>query len=542
MVMIYSKFMERNLSKIFLIRKTLLMLVVAMLAMVAMSSCSSDNDELDSLPWNNKGLFDKSYVVSEDGCCLLQDTKPLSAQELEKVLVDYGWQPVGIYQVKSDGKLSTSDYREGMESNADGDDYQKGYSSYSPTIYQFLSNSELKKFYSDAGTGEKCFQKLAWSYDDERGIILCDKPSNLGKDWRYLQVLDVKNSGENTYLYTLEKIGSKIMGDNKVESIFALVVRKRLTSNEMSNVKNTYSIDKSEKEEEPKIPDDCQYYIRCSYVNAEDGYDYYHSKFQSFRQVRLELTDEKGNNFSSNPYYQYFDSIVWTCQGMPDRVVSLRNTSGHHEVSYQLSSYFFHVNTDGRLTQITAYGYKGGRIVYGSGTAVTLWNQGFLGYDFSSSDLQHPSNPDEDMRCIFDQGKRFRLLSPRISPEYPNCPYVELRSIVTITPSDDDSHDSSLEKTLEKEKKELADLMDSYYGMYNSYEGSKHVVVDESNIEKYRSYFKALPKDADIVMYWYADTPFQNSGYNGSHVALIWKKDKENPQKSYYYIHAEPRK
>ncbi len=117
MVMIYSKFMERNLSKIFLIRKTLLMLVVAMLAMVAMSSCSSDNDELDSLPWNNKGLFDKTYVVSEDGCCLLQDTKPLSAQELEKVLVDYGWQPVGIYQVKSDGKLSTSDYREGMESN-----------------------------------------------------------------------------------------------------------------------------------------------------------------------------------------------------------------------------------------------------------------------------------------------------------------------------------------------------------------------------------------------------------------------------------------
>ena len=539
----YTKFMKRNLSKIFSIRKMLLMLVVTTLTMVAMSSCDSDNDELDSLPWNNKSLFDKTYAVSEDGYCLSQDTKPLSSQELEKVIVGNGWQPVGIYQVKADGKLSTFDYREGMESNADGDNDQKGSGSFSPTIYQFLSNSELKKFYSDAETSEKCFQKLAWSYDDEQGIILCDKPSNLGKDWRYMQVLGVKNSEDNTYLYTLEKIGAKLTGDNKVESVFAMVVRKRLTSNEMSNVKNTYSIDKSEKEEEEKIPDDCHYFIRCSYVNSEDGNDYNHSRFQSFRQVMLELTDEKGYNSSSNPYYQYFDSIVWTCKGMPDRVVSLRNTSGRHEVSYQLSSYFFHVNTDNKLTMITAYGYKGGRVVYSSGIGITFWNQeGFLGYDFSLSNLQHPSNPDEDMLCIFDQGKRFRLLSPYLSPSYPDSPYAELRSIVTIAPGDDDdSSDSSLEKALEKEKKDLVDLMDSYYGMYNSYEGSKHIVVDESNIDKYRSRFKALPKDADIRMYW-TGVIYASEDYSGLRVALVLHQDKENPQKSYYYIHAEPRK
>ena len=145
------------------------------------------------------------------------------------------------------------------------------------------------------------------------------------------------------------------------------------------------------------------------------------------------------------------------------------------------------------------------------------------------------------MYCIFEQGKRFRLLLPRISAEYPDCPYAELRSIVTVTPSDDDSDDSSLEEALEREKKELVDLMDSYYGSYNSYEGSRHVVVDESNIEKYRSRFKALPKDADIRMYW-SGVIYSSEVYSGLHIALVLHQDKENPQKSHYYVHAEPTK
>ncbi len=517
-----------------------LLMVLAVAFVLLLASCGSDDDKLDSLPWSNKALFDATYTIDENGYCLSSEAKPLSRQELESLIVGYdGWQPVGIYQVKSNGKLSTSDYRERLDD-------------YSPRVYQFLSDSEMKTYYQDPETKEKCFRKHDWSYESKRGIILKDEKSLLDESWRYMQVLGVKTSGgqdlgaesseSDTYLYALEKIEEQVTDVEQAKPIYAMVVYKRLTSREMDGVVNAYRQDKSDKDDdELRIPADCQFRIRCSYVNPGSGDDYYHSKFETFRMVKMELTDENGNNSSTNPYYQYFDSIVWTCKGMPDRVVSLRNTFGFHEVTYQLNSYFFHVNTDNKLTLIEARGYRGGRIVYAIGTGITFWNRsGFLGYDFSSSDLQNPSDPDEDLYCVFDRGKRFRLLSPRISPEYPDCPYAELRSIVTITPDDDGSYDSSLKKALEKEKKDLADLMDSCYGRYNSYEDGKHIVVDESNVAKYRSRFKALPKDADIRMYW--SGVIYSGGYSGLRIALVLHQDKENPQKSCYYIHAEPKK
>lgn len=542
------RYLKEKYNSIRILKHEMLM-ILTMACLVLLASCGSDEDKLDGLPWSNKTLFDATYTIDENGYCLQNDAKPLSLRDLEKVIVGYrGWQPVGIYEVKSNGKLSTSDYRDGIEA-------------YSPRIYQFLSDSEMKTYYQDAKTKAKCFRKHDWSYEENRGIIFKDEKSSLDKSWRYMQVLGVKTSdgqeyrGESsnegdTYLYVLEKVGEQESGDEQssgnkqAKPIYALVVYKQLTTSETNGIVNSYQQDMSDKED-VKVPEDCQFHIRCSYVNSEDGFDYYHSKFQSFRQLRLELTDEKGNNSSTNPYYQYFDSIVWTCNGMPDRFVSLRNVTGRHEVAYHFSTYFFHVNTDNKLTMIEAQGYKGGRVVYIAGTGITIWNQqGFLGYDFSSSDLQNPTNPNEDLYCIFDQGKCFRLLSPYLSPEYPDSPYSELRSIVTSIPSDEDSSQdgSSLEKALEKEKKELVDLMDSYYGMYDSYEGSKHVVVDETNKEKYRKRFKALPKDADIWMYWNGGTPSSSSGYAGCHVAMILHQDKENPQKSYYYIHAEPKK
>lgn len=518
------------------------LMVLAVAFVVSFTSCGSDDDRLESLPWSNKAMFESTYSVDDNGYCLSNGLKPLSRQELESMIVGHeGWQPVAVYQVLSNGKLSTSDYREAV-----GD--------YSPRVYQFLSDSEMKTCYQDAETDEKCFRRHDWSYDSEQGIIFKDEKSKQDKSWLYMQILGVKSSGGNdlgaessesdTYLYSLEKIAEQDTRNEHSQSIYALVVYKRLTSSETDGIVNTYRQDKSDKEEdESKIPEDCRFLIRFSYVNADDGYDYYHSKFQSFRMVKMELTDENGNNSSSNPYYQYFDSIVWNCIGMPDRVVSLRNIQGRHEVAYQLSTYFFHVNTDNKLTVFNVSGYKGGRPVYVVGTGITIWNQsGFLGYSFSSSELQKPSKADEDLSCIFDQGKRFRLLSPRVSPEYPDSPYAELRYMATMVPNEDGEYDeASVDKALEKEKKELADLMDSYYGTYNSYEGSKHVVVDESNIEKYRSRFKALPKDADIKMYW-SGVIYASEDYSGLRIALVLHQDKENPQKSCYYIHAEPKK
>lgn len=76
-----------------------------------LTGCSSDNDKLDSLPWNDKELFNQSFVMNQDGFCILDGKAPvcdIDRNVLNSYLVSYGWQPVGIYQVKENGKLATT--------------------------------------------------------------------------------------------------------------------------------------------------------------------------------------------------------------------------------------------------------------------------------------------------------------------------------------------------------------------------------------------------------------------------------------------------
>lgn len=498
-----------------------LWMIFAAVSMLVLSSCGSDEDKLAGFPWNDEELFAQTYSVDNDGLCILEGVNAISRQALNIYLVGYGWQPVGIYQVMEDGKLSKDDYREKTVG-------------YSPRVYEFLSEERMKVYYRDDDTQELCFKQQAWSYDDEKGIIVRKDKQTQGEADKYLQVLKVKTSEDATYLYAVEKIGTQNVGENQVKDVFGLVVYQRLSNSELSDVKNTHTIDKSAKDDLVNIPDDCHFSIQCSYAHPGGEYEKYeHSKFQSFRLLKMELVGEKDNNSSNNPYYQYFDSIVWTCKGMPDRVVSLRNTAHGHEVAYSVNTYFFRLSeekitgttTSTILTSIKADGYKGGCVVYSSETGITITNQGFLGYGFGSDELQNPSKDDDfDLYNVFDTSKRYRLLSPRCSAEYPDVPYAELRYIVN---------------DVAKERQELSDLMDAYYHQYQM--GGKGIVVDETNIDKYRTRFKALPSAANIVMYWKALTPVSlNANYAGSHVALVLHEDAGNPEKSYFYVHAEP--
>ena len=425
--------------------KRCLLMIFMVVGIWMLTGCSSDDDKLDSLPWKDKELFNQSFVLNQDGYCILDGKAPvcdIDRNVLNSWLVSYGWQPVGIYQVKENGKLAKTDYREGIKD-------------YSPKVYEFLSENQLM----------------------------------------------------------------------------------------------TYTIDKSDEEDKPneteKVPDDCRYYIRCVYANSKDahGMGDGHSKFQSFRLLSFDLTDYQNNNSSANPYYHYYDSIVWSCKGMPDREVSLRNDYNWSVVSINLTTYLFQISRNTSMTEedrtlIVADGYKGGRVVYSSGIYLNIYNTGFMGYDFGSSDLLNPSNEDYDLYCIFDRSKRFRIVSPRYSPDFPEKPYSELKYIVSgvLLDSEDPESMKKHEAVLSEQKRMLVDLMDMYYGQYG-----KGILVDDSNREKYRNRFKALPSDADLVMYWKGYTPVQwNSDYEGCLVALILKKNKENPLKSYYCIHAEP--
>ena len=103
-----------------------------------------------------------------------------------------------------------------------------------------------------------------------------------------MQILDVKFHEDEAYLYVMEKIGSVTVADNQEKAVYGLVVFQRLSSIELIDVQNTYTLDKSDEEDKPnetgKVPDDCRYYIRCVYANSKDSHGFDgHSKFQSFR-------------------------------------------------------------------------------------------------------------------------------------------------------------------------------------------------------------------------------------------------------------------
>ncbi len=113
-----------------------------------LTGCSSDDDKLDSLPCNSKGLFDQSFVLIQDGYCILDGKAPdcdIDRNVLNSYLVSYGWQPVGIYRVKENGKLATNDYREGIKD-------------YSSKVYEFLSENQLMTYYRDQDTRTFCFK------------------------------------------------------------------------------------------------------------------------------------------------------------------------------------------------------------------------------------------------------------------------------------------------------------------------------------------------------------------------------------------------
>lgn len=507
--------------------KRYLWTILLTVSMLFLASCGSEEDDkLAGFPWNDKELFSQVFTIDDEGRCLLEGQDAISRQALNINIVGYGWQPVGIYQVMEDGKLSKDDYREKIEG-------------YVPKVYEFLTDEQMKTYYREDDTHQLCFKQQVWSYDDEQGIITRKDKQYPDVMDKYLQVLKVKTSEDATYLYMVEKIGTAPAGNDQVKNIFGLVVYQRLSNYEQEVVRNEYAMDKSEKEDLSKLPDGCTFNIKCSYFRPEEGYEDVHTSFKTFRFLELELTDDKGRNESSNPYYQYYDSIVWSCKGLPDRVVSLVNKPGYHTVSPYLTTYFF--NTDQttyfgevKKTYLQADGYKDGSVVYSTGTWITLYNEGFLGYDFGSFKLQYPPTDDYDLYCIFDKSKLFQLLSPRLSEKYPEKPYAELSFKVGEWVDPDDT--IALITKQEKQKKELANLMDMYYRQYG-----KGIVVDGSNIEKYRRIFKALPADADIVMYWQDFSPMEWEGYSGSNIALVLEKNKENPQYRQYFIHAEPK-
>ena len=91
--------------------KRIWIFLMAMLCIVSFTGCDK-TDEPNGPDTDYDNLFDKTYTINDDGCCVLESCEPTRATVIEDEVKGYGWKVIGMYEVQNDGRLSQKDYRE----------------------------------------------------------------------------------------------------------------------------------------------------------------------------------------------------------------------------------------------------------------------------------------------------------------------------------------------------------------------------------------------------------------------------------------------
>mgnify|MGYP004510045567 CR=1 FL=1 len=83
--------------------------LMAMLSIVSFTGCDK-TDEPNGPDTDYDNLFDKTYTINNDGCCVLEDCEPTRATVIEDEVKGYGWKVIGMYKVQDNGRLSQTNY------------------------------------------------------------------------------------------------------------------------------------------------------------------------------------------------------------------------------------------------------------------------------------------------------------------------------------------------------------------------------------------------------------------------------------------------
>lgn len=490
--------------------KQKLLMLFATICLLLLTGCSSEDDKRESLPWNSKDLFGATYTMDDEGCFVLKNVVPPSLDELESKVLGKGWQPVAVYQILSNGKLSPDDYRE-KASNIDF------------ACLYFDAEHQIFAYYQDYTLSGSPLCKKLWkeyTYEENMGILMRYDGFALKKDWSYLQILKIRESDSQTYLYTVQRLDNQPREDDGADSAFGVVVYQRMSQDDIDKKIHDYTYD-VDKGRQVQVPENCKFGFRVQYANPKpEDKDDDGMWFQEFRLLSFELTDKKGVSQYPSDYYDYYDSIVWKCEDLPDTYVSVSKKD--KKMQFVWSTYFFPKN---KGTLITAMGYKYGRSVYEYTQQLYLYNAGFLGYHWGAS-----NNYDEStLYCLFDKSKGFLLKMCGLNDQQ-KYEYAELYEV----PKEALEIDNPENLGLILAETNLVKAMDKLF--------LSHVTLRESMKAKCRAKFKHLPDDVDIFMTW-KDEPESSygwDGYKGTNMVLVLKKDKEQPHKISYYVHAEP--
>lgn len=477
------------------------MFLLTMLSIVSFTGCDK-TDEPNGPGTDYDNLFDNTYTINNDGCCVLEDCEPTIATVVENEVKGYGWKVIGMYKVQDNGRLSQTDYRKTVDNC--------GY-----VDYWFEPDDHLIGFHH-GDTDGKSYNKTEWFYDAVSGFIMRGSASQSMQN-RYMQVLSVvtlqRKESNKFYMYTLQKLGDTTVEHDNVKPFYGMVVYQRMTDNELAEIKKTYDYD-ANIDFTNAVPNDCKFRVSASYNNPDDFEENTNgSVIVAFGNVKFSLTDNLGTSMLPNPALEYFDSIVWRSDNssLPDRYVVHRHKPGQAQTALTWTTRFFDTNPN-----LTSYfeGYKKGRVVYIYTMRHNVYNDKFLCFDWGKFSMSKPR--EFTATCLLDKSRSFTVYEPRTYNNDMNKVYAELRY------NSGEKGKGNDVAILQKEARELTELMINHYG--------KGTEVGKQ-VNHYRTLFKALPEKAHIITYWVtADT----------RIALVLNRDDADSKNDYFYVHAEP--
>ncbi len=195
--------------------------LLAMLSIAFFAAC--DKSDSPEGPVTDYGhLFEHTYSMSADGCCVLEGMQPTRSTVIEDEVSGYGWKVIGVYKVQDDGRLSPTDSREVACEGGLVD-------------YWFEPDGHLVGFRHGDAVDKPCV-RTEWYYDAARGFIMRGSASQ-GIQGRYMQVLAVAtHRGKKFYLYTMQQLPVQPDGQDGQRPSYAMVVYQRMTDRELAEV------------------------------------------------------------------------------------------------------------------------------------------------------------------------------------------------------------------------------------------------------------------------------------------------------------------
>ena len=164
----------------------------------------------------NKEDIYHTFAFDENGECYTPDADYISMEEFNSSVVGYGWKHVITHEIDGNGKCSTKDYYEDLIGGG-------------PSQYYFETSSSLKEYmYVDAFPAHGYF---TYSYNYEEG----NRVSQNGH--LVMRIVSLKED----IMKIIEYLGIRADGIK----IYGYSTYKRMSSEELTKVQNTYPTDLS---------------------------------------------------------------------------------------------------------------------------------------------------------------------------------------------------------------------------------------------------------------------------------------------------------